>query len=92
MSTAITDVAQRATAGRIFLALLRRDINVARRELPYFLLRTTLQPLLFIVVFGLLLPRMGYLSEAYKAALLPGVLAVSLAFSSVRSMLPPYAS
>jgi ABC-2 type transport system permease protein len=81
--TAATDVAQRATAGRIFLALLRRDINVARRELPYFLLRTTLQPLLFIVVFGLLLPRMGYMSEAYKAALLPGVLAVSLAFSMV---------
>jgi ABC-2 type transport system permease protein len=79
------DIAQRASAGRIFVALLRRDITVARRELPYFLLRTTLQPLLFIVVFGLLLPRMGYMTDAYKAALLPGVLAVSLAFSSVQS-------
>ena len=49
MTGAVIDVAQRATAGRIFLALLRRDISVARRELPYFLLRTTLQPLLFIV-------------------------------------------
>jgi len=84
-----TDVAQRATAGRIFLALLRRDINVARRELPYFLVRTTLQPLLFIVVFGLLLPRMGYVSSAYKAALLPGVLALSLALSSVQSVALP---
>ena len=80
MTTPLTDVAQRATAGRIFLALLRRDIRVARRELPYFLLRTTLQPLLFIVVFGLLLPRMGFVGEAYKAALLPGIIAVSLAF------------
>lgn len=89
MTSAATDMAQRATAGRIFLALLRRDINVARRELPYFLLRTTLQPLLFIVVFGLLLPRMGYVGSAYKAALLPGVLAVSLAFSSVQSVALP---
>jgi ABC-2 type transport system permease protein len=85
----MTDIAQRATAGRIFLALLRRDINVARRELPYFLLRTTLQPLLFIVVFGLLLPRMGFVGNAYKSALLPGVLAVSLAFSSVQSVALP---
>jgi ABC-2 type transport system permease protein len=89
MTVAVVDTAQRATAGRIFLALFLRDISVARRELPYFLLRTTLQPLLFIVVFGLLLPRMGYMSEAYKAALLPGVLAVSLAFSSVQSVALP---
>jgi ABC-2 type transport system permease protein len=89
VTAAATDLAQRPSAGRIFLALLRRDINVARRELPYFLLRTTLQPLLFIVVFGLLLPRMGFVGEAYKAALLPGVLAVSLAFSSVQSVALP---
>jgi ABC-2 type transport system permease protein len=89
MTSATVDSAQRATAGRIFLALLLRDVNVARRELPYFLLRTTLQPLLFIVVFGLLLPRMGFVGEAYKAALLPGVLAVSLAFSSVQSVALP---
>jgi len=89
MTATTIDVAQRATPGRIFLALLRRDISVARRELPYFLLRTTLQPLLFIVVFGLLLPRMGYMTAAYKSALLPGVLAVSLAFSSVQSVALP---
>lgn len=85
----MTDIAQRATAGRIFLALLRRDINVARRELPFFLVRTTLQPLLFVVVFGLLLPRMGFVGDAYKSALLPGVLAVSLALSSIQSVALP---
>ena len=42
---------------RVFLAILRRDITVARRELPYFLIRTTLQPLMFVVVFGFLLFR-----------------------------------
>jgi ABC-2 type transport system permease protein len=68
---------------------MRRDIHVARRELPYFLLRTILQPLLFIVVFGYLLPRMGFTQRGYGAAMLPGVLAVSLAFSSVQSVALP---
>jgi ABC-2 type transport system permease protein len=87
--TTVADSAQRVTNGRIFLALFLRDVCVARRELPYFLLRTTLQPLLFIVVFGMLLPRMGFVGDVYKATLLPGVLAVSLAFSSVQSVALP---
>ena len=41
-------------ASSIFMALLRRDMRVARRELPFFLLRTTMQPLMFEVVFGYL--------------------------------------
>ena len=32
-------------APRVFVALLLRDLRVARRELPYFLVRTTLQPI-----------------------------------------------
>lgn len=74
---------------RVFCALLRRDLVVARRELPYFLVRTTLQPLLFIVVFGYLLPKMGFVGRDYGAALLPGILAISLAFSSVQSVALP---
>jgi ABC-2 type transport system permease protein len=79
----------RTGAGRIFLALLRRDLRVARRELPSFLIRTTMQPLMFVIVFGFLLPRMGFVRGNYTAALLPGVLAVSLAFSSVQSVALP---
>ena len=37
-------------ASSIFMALLRRDMRVARRELPFFLLRTTMQPLMFVFV------------------------------------------
>jgi ABC-2 type transport system permease protein len=73
----------------VFLALLRRDVRVARRELPYFLLRTIMQPLLFIVVFGYLLPRMGFMRASYTALLLPGVLAVSLTLSAVQSVALP---
>ncbi len=76
-------------AARVFGALMLRDIHVARRELPYFLVRTILQPLLFIIVFGYLLPKMGFVRRSYTSALLPGVLAVSLAFSSVQSVALP---
>ena len=73
----------------VFAALLRRDIRVARRELPFFLVRTTLQPLMFIIVFGYLLPRMGFMKAGYSTALLPGVLAISLTFSAIQSVALP---
>ncbi len=73
----------------VFMALLRRDIRVARRELPFFLVRTTLQPLMFIIVFGYLLPKMGFMKAGYSTALLPGVLAISLTFSAIQSVALP---
>jgi len=83
-----------ATPGRVstlwvFGALLRRDARVIRRELPFFLLRTTLQPMLVVFVFGFLLPRMGFVGRGYGGALLPGVLAISIALSSVMSVAFP---
>lgn len=76
-------------AASVFAALLRRDMRVARRELPFFLLRTTMQPLMFVIVFGYLLPRMGFMGRGYTTALLPGVLAISLTFSSIQTVALP---
>ena len=76
-------------ASSVFAALLRRDMRVARRELPFFLLRTTMQPLMFVIVFGYLLPKMGFMGRGYTTALLPGVLAISLTFSSIQSVALP---
>jgi ABC-2 type transport system permease protein len=73
----------------VFFAMLRRDMRVARRELPYFLLRTAMQPLLLMIVFGFLMPKMGVLQQGYTATLLPGVLALSLALSAVQSVALP---
>lgn len=81
--------ARAVSSGAVFAALLRRDFHVAMRELPFFLLRTTLQPLMFVIVFGYLLPKMGFVQREYGAALLPGILAVSLAFSSVQAVALP---
>lgn len=76
-------------SGRVFAALLARDVRVARRELVAFLLRTTLQPIMFVTVFGYLLPKMGFMARGYTAALLPGVLAVSLAMAAVQAVALP---
>jgi ABC-2 type transport system permease protein len=73
----------------VFLALLRRDVTVARKELPFFLVRTIMQPLLFIIVFGALLPRMGFVGAAYRTALLPGILAISLTRSAIQALALP---
>ncbi len=74
---------------KVFGALVRRDVHVVSRELPFFLLRTTLQPIMFTIVFGYLLPKMGFVQRGYTGALLPGVLAVSLAFASVQAVALP---
>lgn len=78
-----------ASPARVFWALLTRDAVVARRELPSFLLRTALQPLFFIVVFGFLLPKMNLVRSDYASTLLPGILAVSFAFSSMQAVSLP---
>ena len=64
--------AKAPSAGSVLIALLMRDVIVVRRELAFFLMRTAMQPLMFTVVFGYLLPRMGFMHREYTAALLPG--------------------
>ena len=74
---------------RVFLAILLRDITVARRELPYFLVRTTLQPLMFVIVFGFLMPKMGLIPPNYTTLMLPGIIALSLTLSAIQSVALP---
>jgi ABC-2 type transport system permease protein len=76
-------------ASRVFLAMLNRDMRVARREIGTFVIRTALQPLLITVVFGFLLPRMGFMRANYTAALLPGVIGICLAFASLQAVALP---
>jgi len=76
---------RQVSPGRVFAALLMRDVTVVRRELPYFLIRTALQPLLLVTVFGFLMPRMGIIGKDYTSIMLPGVLALSLTLSAVQA-------
>jgi len=88
-SAPVTVAPHQVRASSVFFALLRRDIRVARKELVFFLVRTTMQPLLFLVVFGYLLPKMNFLGKGYQTALLPGILAVSLSLSAIQSVALP---
>jgi ABC-2 type transport system permease protein len=76
-------------ATAVFFALLRRDLRVARKEIGFFLVRTTMQPLLFLIVFGYLLPKMSFVGKGYQTALLPGILAVSLSLAAIQSVALP---
>src|SRR5438093_10386964 len=71
------------------LALLHRDVRVARRELHYFLLRVAIQPLLFTFIFGYVMPRLGIVQRGYTSMLLPGILALSFTLSSMQSVALP---
>src|SRR5258708_38796452 len=72
-----------------FIALLHRDLRVARRELQYFLLRVGLQPLLFTFIFGFVMPRLGIIRQGYTAMLLPGILGLSMRRSSMQAVALP---
>jgi len=74
------------STARVFLALLRRDVTVARRELAFFLIRTTLQPLMFVIIFGFLMPKMGIVGRNYTSLMLPGIVAISLAMSAIMAV------
>jgi len=77
------------SSARVFGAILLRDLTVARREIVSLLIRTALQPLLFVTIFGFLLPRMGMVRPGYTSVILPGVLALSLALSAMQAVALP---
>jgi ABC-2 type transport system permease protein len=71
------------------LALLHRDLRVARRELKFFILRVGLQPLLFTFIFGYVMPRQGIVANGYTNLLLPGILALSMTLSGMQAVALP---
>jgi ABC-2 type transport system permease protein len=72
-----------------FLALLRRDAHVARRNFVPLLLQTLLQPMLLVFVFGRVLTSGGFMPMAYKSLLLPGIIALSMLLSGIQAVAMP---
>ena len=64
-------------------------MRVAQRELPYFLLRTVMQPIMFIVVFGISAAEDGIRAGRLHGGARAGVLALSLALAAVQSVTLP---
>jgi len=74
---------------KTFLALLRRDAHVARRNFIPLLLQTLLQPMLLVFVFGRVLTSGGFMPIAYKSLLLPGIIALSMLLSGIQAVAMP---
>jgi ABC-2 type transport system permease protein len=72
-----------------FLALLHRDLTVAARQAPFLLLATLTQPILVILVFGNILPRLGLVSATFGIVMVPGLMAISILMAGVQGVLMP---
>jgi len=72
-----------------FLALLRRDLVVASRNAVFLLLSTLTQPILVILVFGNILPRLGLVAAGFGAVMLPGLMAIAILMAGVQGVLIP---
>ena len=75
--------------GAAFIALLARDVHVARRNAIQLLFQTFLQPLLFVFIFGRVMVGSGYMPPAYKSLLLPGIMAITMVFTGIWAVAMP---
>ena len=78
-----------------FGALLARDIRVLRRNFGQFLIRTVMQPLLFVFVFAYVFPKIGQgfhggtNGVAFSTILVPGLIAVAINFQGISAVALP---
>ena len=72
-----------------FLALLRRDLHVASRNAVFILMSTLTQPILVILVFGNILPRLGLVSAGFGTVMMPGLMAIAVMMAGVQGVLLP---
>jgi ABC-2 type transport system permease protein len=74
---------------KTFLALLRRDAHVARRNIVPVLVMNLIQPMMFVFVFGRIMTGSGLLPPAYKNMLLPGIMAITMVISGAQGVAMP---
>ncbi len=72
-----------------FLALLRRDLLVTVRHAGPLLLSTLTQPILVILVFGNIMPRLGLVAAGFGAVMAPGLMAITMLMAGVQGVLIP---
>jgi ABC-2 type transport system permease protein len=75
-----------------FLAILQRDLLVASRNAPMLLTASLTQPVLVVLVFGNILPRLGLVSAEFKTVMVPGLMSITMLMAGVQGVLMPLAS
>jgi ABC-2 type transport system permease protein len=91
-----TRPALHSTPSVAFVALLMRDVAVLRKNIVEFIIRSVMQPLLFVFVFTYVFPKIGFgvggsgAGEAkFSSLLVPGVVAIACMFQGVQSVALP---
>ena len=72
-----------------FLALLRRDLVVASRNASLLILSALTQPILVILVFGNIMPRLGLVAPDLGTVMVPGLMAIAILMAGVQGVLIP---
>jgi ABC-2 type transport system permease protein len=75
-----------------FLGLLRRDLHVAMRNAPMLLTATLTQPILVVLVFGNILPRLHLVADEFRTVMLPGLMSITMLMAGVQGVLMPLAT
>jgi ABC-2 type transport system permease protein len=75
-----------------FLALLRRDLLVSARNSPVLLMATLTQPILVVLVFGNILPRLNLVADEFRAVMVPGLMSITMLMAGVQGVLMPLAA
>lgn len=72
-----------------FLALLRRDLLVSSRNAFPLLAATLTQPILVVLVFGNILPRLGLVADQFRTVMVPGLMSITMLMAGVQGVLMP---
>ncbi len=95
-ATAIVTPRYRSTPTTAFIALLMRDLNVLRKNVVEFVVRSVMQPLLFVFVFTYVFPKIGFGvggpgagESTFSSLLVPGVVAIACMFQGVQAVALP---
>ena len=75
-----------------FLALLRRDLVVASRNARSLLMATLTQPILVVLVFGNILPRLNLVADEFRTVMVPGLMSITMLMAGVQGVLMPLAA
>ncbi|HEY8202713.1 MAG TPA: ABC transporter permease [Actinomycetota bacterium] len=85
----------RRAAVEAFIAQLGRDLQVLRKNLGVFAMRTIMQPLLFVFVFTYVFPKIGQGvggergAVTFSTLLVPGVVAIACIFQGIQAVALP---
>ncbi len=87
--------AHRTTSWIAFGSLLLRDLTVLRKNAIEFVVRTIMQPLLFVFVFTYVFPKIGQAvggrggEQNFSTLLVPGVVAIACIFQGIQAVALP---